>query len=50
MKSSKALKTRWQGHPLQALVEMKAKTQALKARRQGHPLQALVEFIAKLKL
>ena len=37
------MKTRWQGRPLQALVEMLAKTQVLKTRWQGHPLQALVE-------
>ena len=47
MGSSKALKARWQGHPLQALVEIPAKTQALKARWQGHLLQALVEIMAK---
>ena len=41
---TQALKTRWQGHPLQALVKpIVAKTQALKTRWQGHPLQALVK-------
>ena len=43
IRSSKALKTRWQGYPLQALLEPPAKTQALKTRWQGHPLQALVK-------
>ena len=47
IKSTQALKTRWQGHPLQALIEILAKNQALKARWQGHPLQALVEILAK---
>ena len=42
-----AFKTRWQGHPLQALVEPISKTQALKTRWQGHPLQASVETMAK---
>ena len=42
-----ALKTRWQGHSLQALVEQLAKTQGLKTRWQSHPLQALVELKAK---
>ena len=41
--SLKFLKTRWQGHPIQALASTRAKTQALKARWQGHPLQALVD-------
>ena len=44
---TQALKTRWQGHLLQPLVEVIAEAQALKTRWQGHPLQALVEHIAK---
>ena len=50
MGSSKALKTRWQGHPLQALVEIMAETQTLKARWQGHLLQLWLNSQPKLKL
>ena len=46
-----ALKTRWQGRLLQALVKIMAKTQASKTRWQDHPLQALVKIPwQKLKL
>jgi len=42
------LKTRWQAHPLQALVEAITESQALKTRWQNHMLQqALVELITK---
>ena len=34
---TQVLKSRWQGHSLQALVEPISKTQALKTRWQGHP-------------
>lgn len=40
-------KTRWQGHTLQALVEIKAKTQVLTTRWQGNRVQTLVETVAK---
>jgi hypothetical protein len=45
--ATEAMEVRWQGHPLQALVEVFAKTQALQSRWQGHPVQALVKIVAK---
>ena len=49
-RSTKALKTRWQDHPLQALVKASTKTQALKTQWQDHPLQALVKASTKTQV